>query len=228
MTIGTMTLKGRDETDEGLDRKFALHYYSRMRFIQNLMPELTAAANDTDPKASLSRVVSVFDPFIGKKGTPDFADLSLKKGFSLTACATHASVMQNFALERFARLHPLTSFIHEQPGAVATGLSKKAILAPVYFLATPLLVKREESGERHLYEATAPRYAPRAKADGVEDVATGADDVKGSGHYHLSWNGADSGASKIEAKMRAEGAEQKIWEHTEEVYKKVCEEGGRY
>ncbi|KAJ4374222.1 hypothetical protein N0V83_002963 [Neocucurbitaria cava] len=32
MTCGYLTLKGRDETAEGLDRKFALHYYTRMRF----------------------------------------------------------------------------------------------------------------------------------------------------------------------------------------------------
>ena len=228
MTIGTLTLKGRDETTEGLDRKFALHYYSRMRFIQNLMPELTAAANETNPKASLSRVVSVYDPFIGKKGGLNFADLSLKNSFSLGACATHASAMQNFALERFARLYPATSFIHEQPGGVETGLAKSLFWKPLYFLAKPLLVGKVESGERHLFEATALRYAPRAKSEGVQDVALGADDVKGSGYYHLSWNGAASGASKQEVGMRADGAGNKIWEHTEEVFKKVCEEGGKY
>jgi NAD(P)-dependent dehydrogenase (short-subunit alcohol dehydrogenase family) len=228
MTIGALTFKGRDETQEGLDRKFALHYYSRMRFIQNLIPELTAAAKDSDPKANLSRVVSVYDPFIGKKGGLNFADLSLKNSFSLGACANHASAMQNFALERFARLYPATSFIHEQPGGVETGLAKKAIWKPIYFLARPWLVERFESGERHLFEATAPRYAPRARAEGVEDVALGADDVKGSGFYQLSWNGADSGSSKNEVAMRADGAEKKIWEHTEEVFKKVCEEGEKF
>lgn len=32
LTQGMMTMKGRDETDEGIDRKLALHYYSRWRF----------------------------------------------------------------------------------------------------------------------------------------------------------------------------------------------------
>jgi NAD(P)-dependent dehydrogenase (short-subunit alcohol dehydrogenase family) len=228
MTIGALTLKGRDETKEGLDRKFALHYYSRMRFAQNLMPELTAAANDTDPNANLSRVVSVYDPFVGKKGGLNFADLSLKTSFSLGACATHASAMQNFALGRFARLYPATSFIHDQPGAVETGLVKNPLWRAICFLARPFLVDKVESGERHLFEATASRYAPRIKAEGVQDVALGADDVKGSGYYQLSWNGAASGASKQEVDMRADGAEEKIWEHTEEVFEKVCEEGGKY
>ena len=136
--------------------------------------------------------------------------------------------MQNFALERFAKMYPATSFIHEQPGGVETGLSKNVMLKPLYFLAKPLLVPRMESGERHLFEATAPRYAPRAKAEGIEDVPVGADDVQGSGHYHLSWNGAGSGASKEDAEMRADGAEEKIWKHTQEVFTKICDEGGKY
>ena len=32
MTQGMMTTQGRNETDEGIDRKMALHYYSRWRF----------------------------------------------------------------------------------------------------------------------------------------------------------------------------------------------------
>jgi hypothetical protein len=36
---------------------------------------------------------------------------------------------------------------------------------------------------------------------------------------------ADQKAAK---KMRAEGGEEKVWEHTEDVFKKVCDEGGKY
>ena len=32
MTQGMMTVQGRNETDEGIDKKMALHYYSRWRF----------------------------------------------------------------------------------------------------------------------------------------------------------------------------------------------------
>ena len=32
MTQGMMTVQGRNETEEGIDRKMALHYYSRWRF----------------------------------------------------------------------------------------------------------------------------------------------------------------------------------------------------
>ncbi|KAF1958999.1 hypothetical protein CC80DRAFT_514962 [Byssothecium circinans] len=227
MTIGIMTFKGRDETEEGLDKKHSLHYYARMRFIQNLSPLLTNAANSTNPNSTLSRVVSVYDPFIGRSNKPNFSDLSLKSSFSLRNCANHASAMQNFALERFARLHPQTSFIHEQPGAVQTGLANNPIGKLVFFFAKPFMVDRQESGERHLFASTAPRYAPRAKAE-EEGVVIGADGVKGSGIYHLTWSGEAHGDSETAKEMRDDGAEQKIWSHTEEVYKKVCEEGGKY
>ena len=32
LSPGIMTTKGRDETDEGIDKKLALHYYARWRF----------------------------------------------------------------------------------------------------------------------------------------------------------------------------------------------------
>lgn len=38
LTQGMMTMKGRDETDEGIDRKLALHYYSRWRFTYEFVP----------------------------------------------------------------------------------------------------------------------------------------------------------------------------------------------
>jgi NAD(P)-dependent dehydrogenase (short-subunit alcohol dehydrogenase family) len=234
MTIGTLTFQGRTETEEGLDRKFALHYYARMRFVQNLTPLLAAAAartNVTDPSAPttpLSRVVSVYDPFIGNTKPLNFSDLSLKTNFTLGNCAQHASAMQNFALERFARLYPQTSFIHEQPGMVETGLSKNWMFKPMYFMLRPLTVGKVESGERHLFAATAPRYAPKARAAGEEGVVVGANGVVGSGSYSLRWSGEANEGSKMAKEMRDAGAEEKIWEHTEEVFGKICDEGGKY
>lgn len=228
MTIGYMTLKGRNETEEGLDHKFALHYYSRARFMHNLAPLLDAAAKDEDPQATLSRVVSVYDPALGKNNDFDFSDPSLKHNFSLRNCATHGSALGNFAIEHLAKQWPNTSFIHEQPGVVETSGGRNPWLKPLYVLLSPFSVNKKESGERHLFEATAPRYAPKAKADGVLDVVNGGDGIKGSGHYHLSWNGEAQSDSKRAAKMRSEGAEEKMWAHTTEVFKNICEEGGRY
>ncbi|KAF2192618.1 NAD(P)-binding protein [Zopfia rhizophila CBS 207.26] len=234
LTAGYLTFKGRDETTEGLDRKFSLHYYARMRFIQGLSPLLAAAANDSNPSANLSRAVSVLDPHLGTRWTPNFEDLSLKRTFSLKNCATHGSVMNNLALEEMAKAHPGTSFVHAYPSGVATGLMRaqgpvlNGVWKAASLLMKPFLVPIGESGERHLFAATAPRFAPKSKAEGVQDLEKGSDGVKGSGSYWLNWDGEVLGESKKMVDTRTDDAGKKIWEHTEEVFRKICEEGGRY
>ncbi|KAF2000749.1 hypothetical protein P154DRAFT_522343 [Amniculicola lignicola CBS 123094] len=229
MTVGYLTMKGRNETPEGIDKKMSVHYYARMRFVQNLAPLLTTAAPE------LSRVVSVMDPRLGRGSKePNWADLSLKTSFSLQNCATHTSAMQNYALEHFAAAYPKTSFSHAYPSMVDTGVTK--VFGPIgqpFMKATIAVMKKlnvaidlGESGERHLYAATAPQFAPRATA--IEGVARGMDEVAGSGAYSLNWDGEVTGESKNAAKWREEGAVEKVWSHTEEVWRKIFGEGGKY
>jgi hypothetical protein len=240
MTPGYLTLKGRDETVEGLDRKFALHYYARMRFVTNLLPLLTAAAQDSsvDPDARLSRVVSVLDPLVavraGGSGKLDFTDLSLKNTFSLSRCGAHASLMGNFFLEGMAERHPHTSFVHAYPSGVATGIMRelpggRVVSTVLTKLLSPFMVPLEESGERHLFAATNGRFAPKADGQAVEgDVAVGSDGIKGSGCYWLNWDGEVFPTNKKFETTRAEGAVDKVVQHTEEVFGQVCEEGKTY
>ncbi|PGH15520.1 hypothetical protein AJ80_05537 [Polytolypa hystricis UAMH7299] len=242
MTPGYMTLKGRDETAEGLDRKFSLHYYARMRFISNLLPLLITAAQE-DPSSDsantrLSRVVSVLDPHVavraGGSGTLDFSDLSLKNTFSLQKCGAHASLMGDFFLEGMAQRHRHTSFLHTYPSGVATGVMRElpgggvlaAVLKP---LLRAFMVPIQESGERHLFAATSGRYPPKAEGEGMEgDVAVGSDGTKGSGSYWVSWDGEVFPENKKLGKTREEGAVEKVVQHTDEVFKQVCEEGKTY
>ncbi|KAG2027920.1 hypothetical protein GB937_000368, partial [Aspergillus fischeri] len=238
MTPGYLTLKGRDETAEGLDRKFVLHYYTRMRFITNLLPQLSAAAQDpsVDAGARLSRVVSVLDPMVsvraGGAGTLDFSDLSLKHTFTLKKCGWHASLMGNFFLESMAERHPHTSFVHAYPSGVATGVMRElpagrvlsAVLTP---LLRPFMVPLQESGERHLFAATSGRFPP--KAEGREgDITAGSDGTKGSGCYWLNWDSEVFPPNKKIQRTRIQGAVEKVVQHTEEVFKQVCEEGKTY
>lgn len=240
MTPGYMTLKGRDETAEGLDRKFVLHYYARMRFVNKLLPLLNAAAQDTsvDANARLSRVVSVLDPLVsvraGGSGKLNFSDLSLKDTFTLNTCGAHASLMGDFFLEGMAPRHPHTSFVHAYPSGVATGLMRelpcggllKAVLKPMLY---PFMVPIEESGERHLFAATSGRFPSKSHGEGMEgDVTVGSDGTKGSGCYWLNWNGEVLPANEKIGKTRDEGAVEKVVQHTEEVFKQVCEEGKTY
>jgi NAD(P)-dependent dehydrogenase (short-subunit alcohol dehydrogenase family) len=45
VSAGIMSMSGRDETEEGIDKKMASHYYGRFKIIQELMPLLEAAAD---------------------------------------------------------------------------------------------------------------------------------------------------------------------------------------
>lgn len=240
MTPGYLTMKGRDETAEGLDRKFVLHYYARMRFIANMLPLLTTAAQDpsVNPNDRLSRVVSVLDPHVavraGGSGKLDFSDLSLKRTFSLKTCGAHASLMGDFFLEGMAQRHPHTSFVHAYPSGVATGIFREVpggrLLTPVLkTLLSPFMVPIEESGERHLFAATSRRFPSKAEGAGMEgDVAVGSDGSKGSGCYWANWDGEVFPANTKLEKTRGEGAVEKVTQHTEEVFQRVCEEGKTY
>ena len=240
MTPGFLTLKGRDETSEGLDRKLVLHYYARMRFITKLLPLLTAASQDPSDNANtrLSRVISVLDPLVsvraGGSGKLDFSDLSLKHNFTLNNCGAHASLMGNFFLEGMAQRHPQTSFIHAYPSGVAPGVMRELpggrLLTPgLMTLLRPFLVPIEERGERHLFAATSRRFPPRAEGVGMEaDIAVGSDGSKGSGCYWVSWNGEVFPTNTKLEKTRGEGAVEKVIRHTEEVFNRVCEEGKTY
>lgn len=112
MTCGTMSTKGFNPTVEGIDKKMATNYYSRMRFTQLLMPLLEAA------KLELSRVISVLSPGT-ENSSFDPEDMGLEKNFSIAKAANHAPIMTSFFFEQAARDHPTVTFIHSYPGIVS-------------------------------------------------------------------------------------------------------------
>jgi hypothetical protein len=228
MTCGYLTMKGRDETAEGLDRKMAVQYYSRMRFITQLTPLL----NNASKANNLSRVVNVLDPQAGLRlGGLDYSDLSLRHNFSLRKVLYHASAMTNLSITHLATQNPKTSYIHAYPSGVETGATRELFGRfndTVMFVLGGLFrrfffVPQVESGERHLFAATAPRYAP--KADGTKTEVVGSDGVKGSGGYLLNWNGDILADTKKAQKLRDEGGIDKVWKHTEEVMSTIAESG---
>lgn len=221
LTSGYLTLAGRDETSEGIDKKFCLNYHSRWRFVHNLLPQLTAASKE--PK-SISRVVSVLAA--GRERMVIEDDLELKNNFSIGNCANHATVMNTFAVEEFAKQNPSTAFVHMSPGIVKTNAMNNAgmllkwagkIIVP---LVTPWVVPIKESGERNLFHATASRYAPKSVAG--EDAAIGSDGTtKGTGAYLLNWDGKSVGDQKVLNALREKGMGPKMWEHTLSIFKEA-------
>jgi NAD(P)-dependent dehydrogenase (short-subunit alcohol dehydrogenase family) len=213
MTAGFLTLAGRTETTEGLDKKLNMNYYSRFRFVQNLLPQLTSAAE----AGSLSRSVSVLAA--GREADIVLDDLSLKTNYSARNALKHAATMNSLMASYLAELNPGTSFVHMSPGIVKTNMLQnmgfpKWITAPAFVLFTPFFVNIRESGERHLYASTSDVFAPKAKG--------------GSGSYLLEWDNSLVGNVKVLQKYREEGVAEKVWKHTLEVYKTVCEEGKKW
>ncbi|CAI7617524.1 unnamed protein product [Penicillium bialowiezense] len=230
LSAGILTMKGRDETDEGLDKKLSLHYYSRMRFLYNLLPQLTNAANAPGPtpgQRSLSSVLSVLDA----RGNAPLVlnDLSLKENYSLRNCANHAITMTSLSMEELAASHPSTSFIHTYPGLVKTSLVRdngalmKMALNAMFLLLTPMNVPLEECGERTLYAGTNPIFSPRGSNSG-DDVATGSDGVQGSGSYLVGSDSATVSNQKVLEGYRADGTRVSVWKHTLDVFKGICGE----
>ncbi|PIG85607.1 hypothetical protein AARAC_003029 [Aspergillus arachidicola] len=228
LSPGISTVKGRDETEEGLDRKLSLHYYSRMRFLQNLLPQLVKGGETNkaaESKPPLSRVVSVLEA--GGENALYLDDLSLKFHYSLRNCAKHAITMNSVSMEHLASHYPQISFIHSFPGIVRTRLNRdfgtaaKCAINALIVIAKPWEIPLKESGERHLYAATSPRFAPRAYSDSSTDAAQGSDGRNGSGSYRLSPNGSTYKPSKIMELYRADGVRSVIWDHTTGVFAQV-------
>jgi NAD(P)-dependent dehydrogenase (short-subunit alcohol dehydrogenase family) len=90
---GVLTLKGRDETSEGIDRKMACNFYARFRFIYDLAPLIEKAAE----KGEQTGVMSVFAA--GNGSAIDLDDLGLVKGFTLKKAHDHVVTYMDAAFE---------------------------------------------------------------------------------------------------------------------------------
>ncbi|KAI9891307.1 MAG: hypothetical protein M1814_002820 [Vezdaea aestivalis] len=220
LSPGIAGLGGRDETAEGLDRKFTLHYFSRWRFAKNLLPLLSNASQ----KGEFSRVVSVLSA--GREGAVDMKDISLQTTFSLARCASHASTMNSFAAEESAAQNPGTSFIHTDPGVVDTNLLEgfgplvRFPLKGLQAILTPWSTSVLESGERHVYASTSTSFPPKNKA--TEDAVTGSDGVKGSGAYLINSSCQPCGKEKILKQYRENGNGKELWKYTQDVFDRIC------
>lgn len=123
MTQGIMTIAGRMETAEGIDRKMALHYFGKQLLIRELLPAMSAAA----------RVVIVFDGRFGNPAKLHWEDLDLKDHFSLSTAANHCMVMNDIMIQHHAQNQQGTEkrhFVHAWPGGVNSSLFREL---PWYF-----------------------------------------------------------------------------------------------
>ena len=93
LSPGILSLKGRDETSEGIDKKLALHYYARWKFIHDLLPSLEHAKEAGEEAKTMSVLGA------GKGGEMDVEDLGLKKDFSVAKAGLVAPTYNDLMLE---------------------------------------------------------------------------------------------------------------------------------
>ena len=207
-------------------------YYSRTRFIVNLLPLIQQAS-------SLRRVVTVLAG--GKEGPVDTSDIDARK-VPLLSARGHAASLITFSLEALAKQAPNVSFVHDFPGFVKTDIASKSsgvamsVLSVVSAALAPFFsISAEECGERHLFLSTSAKYPPGSTSEGAEEAASGvplADQIEvargtdgkvGSGVYSIG-SDVESVGPDVEAllaKLRNEGIADKIWEHTEGEFKRI-------
>ena len=201
------------------------NYYSRLRFVDQLLPQLKAAS------PQLSRVVSVLAPG-SESDSIDFTDLGLKKSFSIGKALRHCVVMKDFAFEELAKTNPTVSFVHAYPGFVKTGYFKeqnafvRAGGSLLMTALTPWAFTIDQSGEKHLFAATSEKYPPKdgpqgGVASGGESILKGTDGKTGTGAYLVGVSGEFQGKEKVLQKLREAGAGEKVWQHTREEFGRV-------
>ncbi|TVY55854.1 Oxidoreductase andH [Lachnellula cervina] len=213
------------ETAEGLPTVASLHFYSRNRFIVNLLPLIQQAR-------SLRRVISVF---AGTYEGPIYENDFMGRGVPMRKARGHMVSMITLFLGGVAKKAPDVTFIQAYPGAVEGGLLRDPegvlmhVMKVVWKVVGPFItIPNLECGERHAFLATSSKYpASEGRDSGVslEDgitVAQGTDGEIGSGVYSVDQFG-ESGpkVTAILSKFREEGMVERLWNHTEEEFKRI-------
>lgn len=161
MSPGFLSLAGFTPTPEGIDRKMAVHFYGRWKFVTELLPLLEAAEKAGED----ARVVSVLHA--GRGCVIDLDDLGLKKHYTISKSARASPSYNSLAVEvrcilfkllctlisssiqEFSKRYPNISFSHIYPGIIDTPIFSE--LSPLLaFLTRPLLYPFLTSAEVRL------------------------------------------------------------------------------
>lgn len=151
---GLMTLKGYDPTSEGIDYKLSLHFYSRWRFADELMPCLEKAAAEGEE----ARFMSILHPATGAPLDTD--DLGLKQKFTLPRAAGQSVTYNDLFVEEYAKLHPNISFIHAFPGFTRTAIGRNLpwYTLPIKPVVHLLSRSQDDSGQYLCFALVNPTY----------------------------------------------------------------------
>lgn len=233
---GGLDFGRRSETPEGLDKSLSILYYSRIRFIENLLPLLLASPTP-------AHVLSIYAAGCYSKLFSDDLSLSKPGHYSYFNMRSSAVYQTTLFFEHLAQQHPgKLSLVHIFPGLVLKPNFGKTlplwfrVILPVLepFMKLFVALPQTESGQRNVFAATshsrfpAKGLAAAESTDGVKP-ANGSDGVVGSGAYAVTWNAeeVDSRKAFLPSKvgMGREELTKKVVEHTNDVLSQVTKNG---
>lgn len=220
---------GRDESPEGLDRLTSIRFYSRMKFVDVLLPKLREAPH--------ARVITVLAG--GQEGKIDPEDMMLAKpgAYGLLSAGALTASLNTLFFEQLAAMaeNRKIVFIHLFPGVVSdTGLTIKDAGAVLKFfldwVASPMMklfgYTPEECGERVLFAATNGRFRRQKNEDERQQakgtlIEKGSDGELGSGMYLVQANSSVVVGGSTLKKMREDGMAMKVYHHTMDEFARI-------
>lgn len=201
----------------------SLLYYSRMRFIQNLTPLLLAPTQTT-------HVISIFAGNMEDSIKPDDDPIGTPSPskYGITSVRRNTCFMETFYFEELAEKHAgKTSFVQIYPGLVdgpgfygeETALWFHITWRVVKPLLSWYMTSPEVCGEVMLYLAT-KSYPAKGIMDKSADAAFSSQQELGGGAYAVGQRGDES--KKVSwARARKSDMGTRVWEQTQEVFKRV-------
>jgi hypothetical protein len=224
-------------TKEGLDAFISTTYYSRMRFILQLMPLLTASPLP-------GHVISVYAG--GFEDGTSLGELPIgcppTSSYGVNSVRKHTCFMKTFFFEELAEKHAgHLSLSHIFPGLV-DGPTFYSTDMPAWFrfiwrLLKPLawfyMTTPDVCGEVMLYLATSRFPAKGAIDEGDQNVVGGVEVAKstkgeiGGGSYTLGERGDVQNKGVSYERVRKEDTSKQIWDHTMETFERIEKENAK-
>jgi len=216
MSTGYAPFGSRQETAEGIEIAQSLEYYTRMLFIQHLLPLLRAA--------EAPRVVNVLGGGMEWNINVDDMDLRKPGNFGGFWAQMQYVSMTTAALEKLANENPHLTFIHSCPGWVDTGNVRRAtspgsvvdwllriFIEPIIHVFS---FSDDESAQRHLFQSTSAAFGGRGVTwkgkPGVNSLGEEAD-----GLFLVNQRCDCVRNARVVSFLREH--QGKVWDHTEEI-----------
>nr|WNS47919.1 CapD [Capnodium sp. TTI-000886] len=227
LSPGYLGFGGPHLTGEGLDTCFALSLYSRMLFVQGLLPLLLAAPQP--------RVLSVLAGGHERALYTVNGDLGLRNRQNYTAprAVDQVTTLHTLAFVHLASRYPKIAFLHTYPGWVATnflssllgtlgvgGRLLDKIVQPLYRLVA---IDVEESGQWHAYYATSRRYPSRRMIESAQlDVENAAQSHSAySGVYLVLADGETCTSKGLLKRLEVDSWPDRSWKYLEGIFEEV-------